>query len=122
MKAGVVLNPATPMDYAFDSAEYCDYILLMAVDPGFGGQKFIPSFLKRAEKLKHFLIVNKMNHIEIEVDGGVKFDNAADIVSAGADILVCGSAIFNGDVAENINKMREMSHPNKVLNMIKGRK
>ncbi len=106
MKAGLALNPATPMDYAYDAAEYADFILLMSVDPGFGGQKFIPSFLKRAEKLRNFLDKNGMEHIEIEVDGGVKMENVADIVRAGANMLVCGSGLFKGDLIENIKTLR----------------
>jgi len=107
LKAGVALNPATPLDFAFDAAEYADFILLMSVDPGFGGQKFIPSFLNRSEKLKNFLIKQKMEHIEIEVDGGVKFENAADIVRAGASILVCGSGLFQGRLIDNIRELRK---------------
>jgi ribulose-phosphate 3-epimerase len=106
VKAGIALNPATPLDFAFDAAEYCDFILLMSVDPGFGGQKFIPTFLKRCDKLKKFLINKGMEQIEIEVDGGVKFDNAADIVHAGASILVCGSGLFDGDLVKNISYLR----------------
>lgn len=106
-KAGVALNPATPLDYAFAAAEYCDFILLMSVDPGFGGQKFLDSFLKRSELLKDFLINNDMEAIEIEVDGGVKIDNVDKIVRAGANILVCGSGLFKGDLVENIKTLRK---------------
>jgi ribulose-phosphate 3-epimerase len=106
IKAGIALNPATPIDFVYDSAEFCDYILLMSVDPGFGGQRFIPSFLRRAEQLKDFLVTKRLKHIEIEVDGGVNKDNVYDIVRAGADIIVSGSSLFKGDVVENIKELR----------------
>lgn len=106
-KAGVALNPATPLDFAFSSAEFADFILLMSVDPGFGGQKFIPSFLKRAAELKSYLIKNNLDYIEIEVDGGVKIDNVEQIVRAGASILVCGSGLFKGDFKANFKKLKE---------------
>ncbi|OGU16188.1 MAG: ribulose-phosphate 3-epimerase [Ignavibacteria bacterium GWB2_35_12] len=106
IKAGIALNPLTPLDYAFDAAEYCDFILLMSVNPGFGGQKFIKSTLKKCETLTNFLNKNKLEHIDIEVDGGIKIDNVADIVSAGANMLVSGSGVFEGDVISNIKQLR----------------
>lgn len=105
-KAGIVLNPVTPIEFCFDAAEYADYILLMSVNPGFGGQKFIASFYRRAEKLRSFLDNNGLGKVEIEVDGGIKIENALDAVRAGANILVSGSGIFSGDVAENLHTMR----------------
>jgi len=107
IKAGIALNPATPLNFAYDSADHCDYILLMSVDPGFGGQKFIPTFLRRSEQLRNFLLKNNLDHIEIEVDGGVKFDNVEEIVMAGANILVAGSGLFNGNLIENIRELRK---------------
>jgi len=108
VKAGIALNPVTPLEYAFECAEYCDFILLMSVNPGFGGQSFIQSFYRRANKLKEFLIKNNLNHIEIQIDGGVKIDNAKEIAEAGADILVSGSGIFSGNIIDNLKKMREV--------------
>lgn len=107
MKAGIALNPVTPMEYAYDAAEYCDYVLLMSVNPGFGGQRFIPSFLRRAQILRNFLTKHNLDHIDIEVDGGVKIDNVEMIVRAGANILVAGSGLFKGDLVENIRALRE---------------
>lgn len=107
LKAGIALNPATPLDFAFDAAEYCDFILLMSVDPGFGGQKFISSFLRRAEMMKEFLIKHDMEDIDIEVDGGVKIENVGSIVKAGANMLVCGSGLFKGNLVENIKLLRK---------------
>ena len=107
IKAGIALNPATPMNYAYDAVEYCDFVLLMSVNPGFGGQKFIPSFFRRAELMKEFLIKNSMEHIDIQVDGGVKINNVEEIVRAGANMLVCGSGLFSGDLIENIGLLRK---------------
>lgn len=106
-KAGLALNPGTPLEFAFENADYCDFILLMSVNPGFGGQSFIPSFLRRAEKLKEFLIRNNLENVLIEVDGGIKIDNVQDVVRAGADMIVSGSGIFYGDITENIKRMRK---------------
>jgi ribulose-phosphate 3-epimerase len=106
-KAGVALNPATPLDYAFEAAEYADFILLMSVNPGFGGQSFIESFFRRAAILKDFLINSDLDHVQIQIDGGVKIDNARAIAEAGADILVSGSGIFNGDIVNNLKLMKE---------------
>ncbi|OGU58077.1 MAG: ribulose-phosphate 3-epimerase [Ignavibacteria bacterium GWF2_33_9] len=106
-KAGIALNPVTPIEYAFEAAEYCDFILLMTVNPGFGGQKFIPNYFARVEKLKNFLIKNGLEHIEIEVDGGVKIENCKSVSDAGANILVSGSGIFSGDIVQNLIAMRK---------------
>ncbi len=105
-RAGVVLNPATPLEYAFEAAGAADFILLMSVNPGYGGQSFIPSFLPRCERLRTWLDTNGLSHVEIEVDGGIKIDNARDAVNAGASILVSGSGIVHGDIAANIKAMR----------------
>lgn len=106
-KAGIALNPATPLSFAMEAAEYCDFILLMSVNPGFGGQKFIPSFLQRAEELREFLDFNELGHVEIEVDGGVKIENAAIIAEAGVSMIVSGSGLFGGDFNANIRAMRK---------------
>lgn len=105
-RAGVVLNPITPLEYAFEAAGVADFILLMSVNPGYGGQSFIPSFLPRCERLRTWLDTNGLSHVEIEVDGGIKIDNARDAVNAGASILVSGSGIVHGDIAANIKAMR----------------
>ena len=106
VKSGVALNPITPLQYAFDAAEYCDFILLMSVNPGFGGQSFITSFLKKCEELKNFLIKNNMEHIDIEVDGGIKVDNVDLAIKAGANMIVSGSGLFSGNLENNIKEMR----------------
>lgn len=105
-KAGIALNPLTPLHYAFEAAEYCDFILLMSVNPGFGGQQFISSFLRRCSELRNYLDKHSMNNIPIQVDGGVKKENAHSIISAGATILVSGSGVFSGDLHKNIAALR----------------
>ncbi len=99
IKAGVSVNPATPVETLTEIAEYADLMLIMSVNPGFGGQRFISSCLKKIEKLKQFREDNGLGFL-IEVDGGVNLGNAADIVKAGADILVAGSAVFGSDNIE----------------------
>lgn len=104
---GLALNPGTPLEFAYENAELCDFILLMSVNPGFGGQKFIPNFIKRAERLKNFLVKNNLENVLIEVDGGIKIDNVQDVVRAGADMIVSGSGLFDGNLVENIQRMRK---------------
>lgn len=106
-KSGLALNPGTPLEFAFENAGYCDFILLMSVNPGFGGQSFIPTFLRRAERLKDFLIKNNLENVLIEVDGGIKIENVRDVVRVGADMIVSGSGLFDGNVVENIKEMRK---------------
>ena len=105
-KAGVVLNPATPLsclDYILDKV---DMILLMSVNPGFGGQSFIPHTLDKLRAVRK-LIDESGRDIRLEIDGGVKVDNIREIAEAGADVFVAGSAIFNQpDYKEVIDEMR----------------
>lgn len=108
IKAGVSINPATPV-WCLESILYdVDLVLLMSVNPGFGGQEFIPHTLEKIEKLKR-LITEKTISVLIEVDGGIKPDNAKTVASAGADIIVMGSAFFNsenyGKIIEQIRKV-----------------
>lgn len=108
VQAGVVLNPITPIEYAFEAAEYCDFILLMSVNPGFGGQKFIPNLLRRAEKLRNYLDKNGLNQVEIEVDGGITLDNVVEVKNAGVNVFVSGSGLFKGDFESNVRSMKEL--------------
>lgn len=107
-KAGVVLNPVTPLEYAFEASEYVDFILLMSVNPGFGGQEFITSFLKRCERLRNFLDINNLQHVEIEVDGGIKSSNLVEVILAGANIIVSGSGLFSGSFSKNVENFRQI--------------
>jgi ribulose-phosphate 3-epimerase len=96
IKAGVALNPSTPVSSVFTIIEELDFVLIMSVNPGFGGQKFLPLALKKIAELKAMAL--EMNPgLLIEVDGGVNHTNAADLRKAGADILVAGSYIFGAE-------------------------
>ncbi len=109
IKAGVSINPATPAWSLESILPDADIVLVMSVNPGFGGQKFIPSAIDKIRTLRK-LINDRKLPLLIEVDGGVKLDNAADILSAGADILVMGSAFFNSkDYGTTIRQLREIA-------------
>jgi ribulose-phosphate 3-epimerase len=95
-KAGVVLNPATPIHMLNEIITEVDYVLIMTVNPGWGGQKFIESSLEKISQLKSWIRGRKLN-IPIEVDGGVKLENMEKIIQSGADILVMGSVIYNSE-------------------------
>ena len=96
MKAGVALNPHTPVELVADILEDADMILIMSVNPGFGAQKFIPHSFKKIEALRRMIDDNKLNTL-IEVDGGVTVENAKDLVNAGVDVLVAGNTVFKSD-------------------------
>lgn len=93
MKAGVALNPHTPVSSVLDILEDADLVLIMSVNPGFGAQKFIPHSLKKIEQLRRFIDDQKLTTL-IEVDGGVTLENAQDLVHAGVDVLVAGNTVF----------------------------
>ena len=106
-KAGLVFNPATPLNYLLHVMDKLDLILIMSVNPGFGGQTFIPHALQKIESART-MIDSSGRHILLEVDGGIKVDNIAAAARAGADTFVCGSAVFGAkDYAEVIREMRE---------------
>ncbi|MBL1143057.1 MAG: ribulose-phosphate 3-epimerase [Proteobacteria bacterium] len=106
-KSGLVFNPATPLDVLEYVMDKVDMILLMSVNPGFGGQSFIPSALEKLKATRK-LIDNSGYDIRLEIDGGVKIDNIREIAEAGADTFVAGSAIFNSDdYKSTITSMRE---------------
>jgi len=109
VRAGVSLNPATPVWSLEDIVPDIDLVLLMSVNPGFGGQEFIPQVIDKIKMLKK-LIREKGLTPSIEIDGGVKLENIPDIIGAGADILVMGSAFFNAeDYAAVVRKFREIT-------------
>ena len=95
-KAGVALNPHTPVEMVFDVLEDVDMVLIMSVNPGFGGQKFIYRTLHKIKTLKDEIITRNLDTL-IEVDGGVGLHNAEKILQAGANVLVAGSAVFKSD-------------------------
>ncbi len=105
-KAGVVLNPATPVNTLEEIIHFVDYVLIMSVNPGFGGQKFIPETLKKVEKLKRLMEETGRTDILIEMDGGINQSNIAEISRAGVNIFVAGSAVFKGNIKSNIEKLK----------------
>lgn len=110
-QAGLVLNPATPVNILENVLDKLDMVLLMSVNPGFGGQSFIPNMLVKIRKVREMLDEYERQsgrHIALEVDGGVKTDNIAEIAAAGADTFVAGSAIFGkADYKAVIDEMRQ---------------
>jgi ribulose-phosphate 3-epimerase len=108
MRAGVSLNPATPVGVLEEIIQELDMVLVMSVNPGFGGQSFIPSSTAKIDKVRRLLRAGSLDHVEIEVDGGIGPDTAAEVVAAGATVLVAGAAVFGGasSVAENIRAIR----------------
>jgi ribulose-phosphate 3-epimerase len=111
VKAGVTLNPATPVHSLQEILAEVDLVLIMSVNPGFGGQKFIDSCLHKVRAVRQMLD-QIGSHALLEVDGGVKADNAAQVLDAGADVLVAGSAIFSGpDYAATIGALRTAGRP-----------
>jgi len=106
-RAGVSLNPATPLCLIEPALEYADLVLVMTVNPGFGGQEFIPAMLPKIKQLRS-LIDRKGWNLELEVDGGIKVDNIGAVAKAGADVFVSGSGIFKtSDYGKTITAMRE---------------
>lgn len=108
VKAGVTLNPATPLSTLEEILNYVDLVLVMTVNPGFGGQNYIPTSTSKISRLRSMLDKRELAHVDISVDGGIKPENAAEVVSAGATVLVSGSAIFNkkSSITENIASLR----------------
>ena len=107
-KVGVSLNPESKLDLITNYLEKIDLVLIMSVNPGFGGQKFMPEVLDKVKKLKDIKSKNNMN-FDIEIDGGINFNNCQSAIEAGANILVSGTTIFksnNGDIKKNINLLK----------------
>ncbi len=106
-QAGVVLNPATPLGCLEEALHFVDYVLLMSVNPGFGGQRFIPTSIDKARRLRRIIDERRLN-VRIEIDGGIDLENIATVVAAGAEIIVAGSAIFGGpDPEAALRELRE---------------
>ncbi len=107
VKKSAVINPETPIEAIFPYVEEADMLLLMSVRPGWGGQKFIEGTLKKIEALREFCIKHGRDGLDIEVDGGVTEENVKDVVSAGANVIVAGSAVFRAnDMAATIGRLR----------------
>ena len=108
VRPGVALNPATSLSTLDEILPELDMVLIMSVNPGFGGQVYLPGSTRKIARLRHWLGEAGLAHVDIEVDGGIKADNAAGVIAAGASVLVIGSAVFSGKapVAENVAVLR----------------
>lgn len=112
-KAGVALNPASPLQWIEHVLDEVDYVLIMTVNPGFGGQDFIPSMLPKLRNLKQLLQERGLSHVDIQVDGGINAKTAPLVTEAGANVLVAGSAVFQtADRAAAIQQLREAAKQN----------
>lgn len=109
LKACVSLNPSTSLSVLEYVLEDLDMVLLMSVNPGFGGQAFIPSAMDKIKALKA-LITKKQYNIDIEVDGGISASNVKEVLDAGANVIVAGTAIFKGDISNNISLFKNIFH------------
>ncbi len=106
-KTGVALNPATPLSVLDYVLEYTDMVLIMSVNPGFGGQSYIPNSTEKIAQIRD--IINKRGlDTDIEVDGGINQSNVTEVIDAGANVIVAGSAIFNGDARKNVEAFKEI--------------
>lgn len=106
VKAGVAINPATPICQIQHVLDAVDMVLIMSVNPGFGGQKMIPYTIEKVRELKKF-VDEKGYEVDIEVDGGITLDNVDQFLDAGANIIVAGSSVFNGDIEANVKGFLE---------------
>jgi ribulose-phosphate 3-epimerase len=109
VKPGVTLNPATPAESLDEILPYVDLVLVMSVNPGFGGQSYIPGSTAKIAKIRRMLDERGLRHVELQVDGGVAPDTAAQVARAGASCVVAGSAVYNtkAPVADNLRRLRE---------------
>ena len=113
--AGVVINPATPVQTLGEVLDIVDYVLVMSVNPGFGGQKFIPGALEKVRKLGTMRNAKGLDY-RIEIDGGVSLNNVAEIAKAGAEILVAGNAVFGkGNVKDNVRNLLKAANEAMLL-------
>ena len=104
-KAGIAINPGTPLSSLEEALPYADFVLLMSVNPGFGGQSFIPTSLDKLRRLKRMIVARGLE-TKIEIDGGVDASNIAEIVEAGAEIIVAGSAVYGkGNPSESVKEL-----------------
>lgn len=108
VKAAITLNPGTPVKAIMPYLSMVDMVLVMSVNPGFGGQKFIPDSIDKVKAIKAELEKKNLNNVNIEIDGGINIENLATVLEAGVNVVVAGSAIFKGDAAENVKKFKEV--------------
>ena len=105
VKAGITLNPDTPVSAIEPYLSKVEMVLIMSVNPGFGGQKFIPASIDKIKEVKG-LLQKKNLDLDIEVDGGIKLDNVRVVLEAGANVIVAGSAVFKDNVGDNVRKFK----------------
>jgi len=104
-KAGVAINPATPLEGLYEALPYCDFVLLMSVNPGFGGQKFVPTMLDKLRRLRRSILDRELD-VRIEIDGGIDANNIHSVVEAGAEMIVAGSAVYGlGDATTAVQTL-----------------
>lgn len=104
-KAGIAINPATPLSALEEALPYADFVLLMSVNPGFGGQSFIPTSMDKLRRLKR-MISDRGLDVKIEIDGGIDAGNIAEVVASGAEIIVAGSAVYGrGNATESVKEL-----------------
>jgi ribulose-phosphate 3-epimerase len=114
-QAGVAVNPATPVELLVDVLPRLDYVLLMSVNPGFGGQSFLPVALDKARRLRDLIARLGVGNVEIEMDGGIDRDNIRQVVTAGVDVCVVGSAIFSApDPVATMSELRSRARSETV--------
>ncbi|HVG31833.1 MAG TPA: ribulose-phosphate 3-epimerase [Pyrinomonadaceae bacterium] len=107
-QAGVAINPATPLMALEEALPFADFVLLMSVNPGFGGQKFIPTVLAKLRRLRRMIDERGLKNVRIEIDGGIDLTNIGEISAAGAEIIVAGSAVFGAtDPTQAVRELRE---------------
>ena len=105
-KAAISVKPATPVESIFPLLDKCDMVLIMTVEPGYGGQKFMPDMLPKIQALRQEIIARGLD-VDIQVDGGITADNASDVITAGANVIVAGSSVFKAaDRTEAVNALR----------------
>lgn len=107
IKAGITLNPDTPVSSIEAYMDKVDMVLIMSVNPGFGGQKFITSSIDKIKEVKRLKEAKGLD-FDIEIDGGINLDNLATVLEAGANVIVAGSAVFKADAAENVSKFKDV--------------
>lgn len=106
-KTGVALNPATPLSVLDYVLEYTDMVLIMSVNPGFGGQSYIPNSTEKIAQIRNIIDKRGLD-TDIEVDGGINQSNVTEVIDAGANVIVAGSAVFNGDAQKNVEAFKEI--------------
>lgn len=107
IQCGISINPKTPVEFLEPFLEYIDLVLIMSVEPGFYGQKFLDFSIQKIQKLKELILKKNLKTL-IEVDGGINEKNLAEVLKAGADIVVSGASVFKGNISENIEKLKSI--------------